>query len=242
MTLSQAVILGRAHRLKEQNGQDVAFTRVSTPGTAVGLVLDGCGSPYRDAAGVHPSENEIGARLLGSFAADFLCRQVSDGADAATAVTDLYPACLRFLRGLAALFPAPEAADRQRFIYTRLLCTLLGFVITPETAVCFWRGDGFVVVNGRLLTLAEDNRPDYLAYDLLRAPTGFRMLSLWPRASLAWLALASDGWQPAHLCQLQQPHTSLRLQRRLRLLARERGSFEDDGAIAIFYNDAGVES
>lgn len=243
--ISTAHIIGRTHRLYQQNRQDVAAGGAPAPGMAFGLALDGCGSKVRDGNGrTHPSQNEVGAQLLGAYAAAWLRQQLSaaDGPRSHDAVcqllTDLHHGCRDYLQQLAALPPWPTPVARTQFIAGHLLTTLVGFVLTPETAVCFWRGDGYLAINDTVLPLDAENRPDYLAYDLLPEDGGngrFHTLTVINRPNLHRLAAATDGWSPPLLHELAPPRPSLALQRWVNAQARVRGNFEDDGAVAVWY-------
>ena len=243
--IAHATIIGRSHRLMQQNCQDFATSGPSAPGTTFGLVLDGCGSKYRDNNGTHPSHNEVGANLLGAYAAAFLNRNlavsgqplaVSNQQFVEDVVSQLYQACVTYLDCLVTLHPFQDENERRRFVATRLLCTMLGFVVTPETAVCFWSGDGYLVINDEIVPLDSENHPDYPAYQLLHGERNgrFNMLTIRSRPELTRLAVTSDGWQSEQLQQLDKPQKSLALHRWMNVQSRQRGSFEDDGAIAIY--------
>jgi len=232
--IQHATINGRSHRITQQNSHDFALSGSVGQGMYYGLVLDGCGSK--------PSHNEVGAKLLGQFAASHLQGALAALTDhspvGVTAVLDtLYPHCLQFLQQTTALFPWQSAAERAAFISTHWLATLLGFVVTPQTAVFFWQGDGYLVHNGHVITLDSSNRPNYLAYHLLEevAPSAdaFQTLVV-ERPSLQWLAVATDGWQPDLLQQLGEPRPGLQLARWINVQARQHGRFEDDGAAAVW--------
>lgn len=239
-------IIGRSHRLMQQNCQDFAIGASLSSTISYGLVLDGCGSKYRDGTGTYPSHNEVGANLLGQYAAAFLSKRLTAVRQSSTidnnqlvndVLVQLYGACATYLDCFVTLHPFPNKHERKRFIATCLLSTLVGFVVTAETAVCFWSGDGYLGINDAVIPLDCNNRPDYLAYQLL--PGGdngrFHLLTIRDRSALNTLAVATDGWQPQHLRALNEPANSLALQRWINIQARERGSFEDDGAIAIYY-------
>jgi len=243
----------------QQNCQDFAVGKVISPNTAFGLVLDGCGSKYRDASGTYPSNNEVGANLFGTYAAAFLSNQLiinnqqstinnqrktKDGILALENIfTRLYKACLTYLDCLLMLHPFQDDFERRRFVATRLLCTLVGFVMTEETAVCFWSGDGYLGINDEIISLDSNNHPDYLAYQVLdgkiyEGSNGrFNTLTIRDRSSLNRLLVATDGWKSTQFAQLNQPQKSLTLQRWMNIQARERGNFEDDGAVAIYYHE-----
>ncbi len=237
--LSHAVVIGRSHRIAQQNCHDFAITGAPAPDTAFGLALDGCGSKFRRRGRAAPSHNEIGANLLGTFAAGFLNEQLemSNEQKVEALLDDLYRSSLEFLANLANAFAFADEAARQAFIATRLLCTLVGFIKTRETAVFFWLGDGHLCCNGRVITLDSGNQPDYLAYRLWGEGMGdgFNLVFAPQPDEIEWLAVATDGWQAAELAQLAQPADSLALQRRVNVLARRRDLFDDDGGTAVWW-------
>ncbi len=253
MQLSQAVINGRSHRLMQKNGQDVAVTGQPATGYAFGLVLDGCGSKQHDSDGTTPSQNEVGANLLGQYAATFIENQlptVKNRHAIYPFLGQLYRACVTYLDCVTTLIPWKIEPDRRRFINSRLLATLIGFVVTPETAVCFWAGDGYLCINDEIISLDSNNRPNYLAYQLLESrendfhaatkTRNFNSLTIHNRPQLERLAVATDGWNNELLTQLSQPRPSLSLQRWINIQARQRKNFDDDGAAAIFYSKGQV--
>lgn len=252
--ISQATINGRSHRLMQQNSHDFAISGSATPGYAFGLVLDGCGSKYADGT---PSHNEVGAKLLGQFAATWIDKQITanskppiaDKESLAEALKHLHQACVTFLQTISQTIPWSRQTDAMRFVSTHLLTTLLGFVITPEAACLFWQGDGYLIHNDNLITLDSNNRPNYLGYCVLanRERGGDEALNaqrstcdsfytrFLDRTTLQWLAVATDGWQTAQLAQLSEPRSSLQLQRWLNVQSREPGKFEDDGSVVVWW-------
>jgi hypothetical protein len=205
-------------------------------------VTDGCGSKYYEKIGengrqVTPSQNEVGAKLLGNFAAHWLADQLEPAAELPLLIERLSLACTHFLGSLLALFPTTNEAGRTRLVATHLLTTVLGFVVTPSAAAFFAAGDGYVCHDGQVVRLDEGNRPRYLAYNLLGEAAVSLQLHLLDRPQLNWLAVATDGWTADCLSELATPRPTLELQRWLNVQARERGRFEDDGAVAAWYRD-----
>jgi hypothetical protein len=242
--LNHATIIGRNHRLWQQNGQDAAASGTLPNGLLFGLALDGCGSKYRPAATgpqpALPSHNETGAHLLKQFAADWLHSYATLQPDLPQTVHDLACACRSFLNCLAVLWPA-ASPQRQQFVATHLLTTIVGFLLSEREgeAILFWAGDGFVCLGDDVLSLDSGNRPNYPAYTVLDPGSPlFRFhncqLSL---SDVPWLAVASDGWDECSLSRLASPRPGLELQRWLNLRARERGAFDDDGAVAVWWRD-----
>ena len=218
----------------QQNCHDFAISGTPTLDCAFGLVLDGCGSKHRDESGSHPSHNEVGAKLLGQYTAVYLTTHLPHHEPDETFFADLYNACTNYLQNILSLLPTADPTTQTRFIATHLLCTLVGFVVRGETAVFFWRGDGYLLHKDEIIHLDNNNQPDYLAYDMQKDNSRFQTQII-PNPSI--LAVATDGWTADLLTQLDTPHTSLALQRWLNIRAKERGNFEDDGAIAIWWRD-----
>ena len=250
--ISHASVIGRAHRLMQHNCQDFAATAAPAPHIAIGLVCDGCGSKFagngRHPTNGHPSYNETGANWLGQFVCDFLCQKLTNLPQPAcpeileTSLAELHLASLTFLHHLVAHFPQET---RRQLIATRLLTTLVGFIRTPETAVFFWQGDGFLVMNGRIHQVDSNNQPNYLAYQLLQpepTQTNFQLAFIPKPKQTNWLAVATDGWSADLLSPLAEPRSSLALQRWLNVQAQQRGQFDDDGAVAVWHADQAASS
>ena len=68
------------------------------------------------------------------------------------------------------------------------------------------------------------------------SPCAFQTRYL-PTAHLQWLAVATDGWNSALLRQLAQPQPDFALQRWVNKQAKQRGNFDDDGAIALWWQE-----
>jgi len=157
----------------QQNCQDAAFCGSPANEYAYILALDGCGSKYRDDSGIYTSHNESGAHLLGSYASTFLHKELAaKPADIDTLVKKLYAAGITYLDGLTTLHPFETIAEQQRFIATHLLTTLVGFVVTPQTAVFFPRTCPWLI----LMTV---NRQFAFRLIPLRPPT-HSPLTHWP--------------------------------------------------------------
>lgn len=237
MITNHASLIGRSHRLWQQNGHDFAISGAPAPDCAFGLVLDGCGSKYYTDSAVFPAHNEVGAKLLGKFLAAALSRALA-GETAVkpdTLLALLHQQSLDFLAGLVTLFPGDDPVLRRQLIMTHLLCTVVGFVKAPDTAVFFWRGDGFLVVDGAITCLDSGNQPDYLAYDLLGEGANGRFQTQSVPANAQWLATATDGWTETLLPDCAPPRPDFALQRWLNQQGQQRSQFDDDGAIAIWW-------
>lgn len=249
--LAQATIIGRNHRLMNQNCQDFAITGSPKPGYEYGIVLDGCGSKFRETAAAnhitkaitHPSQNEVGARIIGQFASQWLEKHLLGQKSLTSLASKLQAATERFFEEFLESMDCTKPLERFRFTHTNLLATIVGFATTPTEGCFFWAGDGYLGQNGQISPLDYDNHPPYLAYNTLkderRNIDRIRLEScLFPMTNeTTWLAVATDGWQPEQLSQLERPQSSLALQRWVNVQARQRGRFEDDGAIALWVRD-----
>ena len=231
--LATASIVGRAHRLRQQNCHDFAQTCTTENGHQIGLVLDGCGSKFKDVAGTHVSQNEVGAKLLGAFVIRYLAEQLTDTTPMQT-IENLYDAAHNFLTNLLDLYAFDEPSKRQ-FVYTNLLCTMVGFVMKEDTAVFFWRGDGWLIHNDTLTDLNANNHPDYLAYDLFNERKGLHTKTV-TLPEIHRIGVATDGWDESLLTELTPQKNEIMLQRWVNVQAKQAPNFEDDAAIAIYWN------
>ena len=233
--LASATIIGRAHRLRQQNSHDFATTHTTQNETTLGLVLDGCGSKFKNGKQLYPSQNEVGAKLLGTFAMRYLAAELNKGEDISATIDSLYPAALSFLHDIIDLYSFAEL-EKQQFVYTNLLCTMVGFVMREDTAVFFWRGDGWLIHNDSVIDLDSNNHPDYLAYDLLHEPKGLQTKSI-PSSELKRIGVATDGWSEQLLNELTPQKNDVLLQRWVNSQAKHAPNFEDDASIAIYWNE-----
>ncbi len=234
--LFATTIIGRHHRLKQQNCHDFATTYRCANGHKIGLVLDGCGSKFTDQSGIYYSQNEIGAKLLGKFATRFLAQQLAQHTDIQVAIEHLYKATLSFLSRLLDLYEMKQQAEIKRFLYTHFLCTMLGFVMIGDTAVFFWRGDGWLIYNDTMHELKANNQPDYLAYDLLSEAKGVPTKTV-KSSKHKQIGVATDGWSNTLLTELVPQKNEILLQRWMNVHAQQTAHFEDDASIAIYWND-----
>jgi hypothetical protein len=251
--LAQAVVIGRNHRLMNQNCQDFAVTGAPEPGYAYGIVLDGCGGKYREKSesygrpSTYPSQNEVGARILGQFMAQWFENNLGQPSLVCLA-KKLGLTVELFIRDFMVIMGHRHPEEQRRFAHTNLLATIVGFAVTPTEGCFFWAGDGYLKLREEITPLDFNNQPPYLAYTALmngdksngQFNNGRSKIESWvfPMTDdVTSLAVATDGWQPNQLAQVERPHDSLSLQRWVNVEARQRGRFEDDGAIVLWVND-----
>lgn len=145
--------IGREHRLVPKNNQD-SWSIWRFDDMTIAVVADGCGSGNHSEVGA-----KIGVSLLGR-----LLRQeyVASGAIRWQRVQQ------RMVSQLDVL--AQSMSENCRSVVENyLLFTLLGVVIDEQSATFFALGDGYVVVNGEVISLGPfaGNMPPYLGYALL---------------------------------------------------------------------------
>jgi len=155
-------VAGRDHRHALTNCQD-AYAIATSKNVVAGVVADGCTS------GEH---SEVGAKIGARIAVDQLLRVFQAeptllSADPAV----LTGALARVRRGI--LTRIASIADAMGGSYSKtvsdyFLFTLVGVVATEWRTVTFVAGDGVIAPNERVVEiLSENNKPSYIAYDLV---------------------------------------------------------------------------
>jgi hypothetical protein len=234
-----AAVSGARHVRIARNGQDAAASWVGDGAAAI-AVCDGC------SAG---TSSEVGARLGAQLVVGALAARLSRGERPSALWSGVRTQVAATLGQLAAAMPGdPETAIRDHFLFTVVAAAVAG----DEVSV--WAiGDGGYALGGhwRLLGPFADNRPPYLAYDLIgAAPAAYLAVA---DASAGSVTVATDGAtelradELAALCDPEALAHPDGLRRRLHVLARgsERIDWEarrvvraparlqDDGAIAV---------
>ncbi|HEY1551112.1 MAG TPA: protein phosphatase 2C domain-containing protein [Kofleriaceae bacterium] len=178
LELATAAVTGARHLRAARNGQDAAASERCAAGAVV-VVCDGC------SGGV---SSEVGARLGARFAARAVAARLSAGERVADAA--LWSGVRQQL--VAAI--AGIAGDDPQLLEDCCLFTLVIGAVDREHAAVWAIGDGAYALGEttRVLGPFADNRPPYLAYDLLgdRAEPAFEVV---PASSIASLAIATDG-------------------------------------------------
>lgn len=178
-----------------KNNQD-AFLFRSAPGFIAGVVCDGCGSA---------EHSEFGSTLGTSLVINSLERMLSLGIDLSDQenvkrVLDHLTSSLVGDLNRVTNVVASEGRARRLFVTSHLLFTVVGFVITPETAFAFSFGDGVVAVNGEASVIPPfpDNMPPYPGYlvesfDIRPELLQFELRAHVPTSSLNSIMVGTDG-------------------------------------------------
>lgn len=214
--LAAGVLQGRDHASAQKNRQDACAS--AEVGDAVfGFVSDGCGQG---------AASEVGAHLTVALARSAAMRALSEELPLDDLPNTIAAAVLG---GLDDVARHVRQGERDAFVRSHLLATLVGFVVRGEEGVVFAAGDGLIAIDDEVVTLEEDNRPHYLAYGL---SSGTARLGFVRRVHRpAWVAVASDGLTHAGLAALAKS-AGRNLTRHLVLLQRA-GALADDGAVVL---------
>ncbi|HEY1818126.1 MAG TPA: protein phosphatase 2C domain-containing protein [Kofleriaceae bacterium] len=173
--LATGVVTGAAHRRLGRNGQDAAASWRGSSAAAV-VVCDGC------SGGI---SSEVGAVLGARLAIRALASRLDAGASPAD------PSLWAGLRAeLAGAIHALAGAD-VRAVADCFLFTIVAGAVDREHAAVWAIGDGAYAIGGmtRRLGPFAENRPPYLAYDLIGEPSR----AAFETAAPATLVVATDG-------------------------------------------------
>jgi serine/threonine protein phosphatase PrpC len=150
--LTEALVAGEAHRGLWRNNQD-ALKVIRERDFIAGVVCDGCGSS---------PESEVGARITARYTANFCRKNFPRGAFSESMLREgIYELYRMMAREIA-----PD--DTAHFIEETLMCTIVGFLITPALTTVFSSGDGVWCVNYEWKEIDQNNHPEFLAYKLSR--------------------------------------------------------------------------
>ena len=204
-----AAVTGARHLATARNGQDAAAAWAGERAAAV-VVCDGCSSG---------DSSEVGARLGASLVVRALATRLEAGELPSCPATW---AAVRadVVRALAELVERMPG-DRAVAIHDHFLFTIVAAAATRDGAAVWALGDGAYSIGGatRVLGPFDDNRPPYLAYDLLGDPQPACLAA----TSSTEIVIATDGAAELDLAPFAAPrfveHPDA-LRRQLAVLAR----------------------
>lgn len=174
-------IIGSSHQKLLYNNQD-AFDFYQDKNIIVGVVADGCGSG---------TNSEVGARLGVNFIVNFCKNNFGKhkGGNTLFEVEKLKDALLNYLENIVR---NQQTTEELEFIENYLFFTLFGFVITPKQTHIFHSGDGMYILNEQKVVIEQDNRPKYVAKNLISKNIEIETTSI-STPALNRLMVATDG-------------------------------------------------
>jgi hypothetical protein len=236
-SLKAGSVPGRDHLSRQVNCQDkYRWASFEQDGKLyqAGIVCDGCGSA---------EQSEVGAALLAEFGVAEIERLLGQGCSLADLPEKLYRANLGFLAEISRLVAGKKESSSRATAFTGryLLATILGFIVSEEQTLIFAAGDGLIIVNDRLENRDEANRPDYLAYGLLKpdelsspAPLRRRFdFKLLPTDGIERLAVWTDGFDPALTPEIWNLNGPRGLQRKLNIWSKRKLLTDDTTGITL---------
>jgi hypothetical protein len=220
-------VVGAHHRAAGRNNQDAYAWSASDAGV-VAVVCDGCGSGAHSELGAR-----LGATLLSRIGVSLCGRGLAPEELLAHATQRLLFRLRLFARELGDV--AAEAVNDH------LLFTIVGLLVDGARATTFSLGDGVVLAGGERTVLGPfaGNAPPYLGHALLGQRRALVVHATGPLASMAPLALGSDGAAdlPVPLSALTSDARVFsnrdHLRRRLTVLGRAPGALSDDTTLVV---------
>lgn len=236
-TVRAGSVTGSEHLLRTANNQDkFRYNQFVINGRqyAVGIVCDGCSE------GQH---SEVGAALLAEFLSRRAENLLSEGFQLVEVPDLLYHWALQFLKSLSGWILGMDYSQNNLtgFAKDYLLATVVGFIVGDDQTVVFSAGDGLILVNDHASVLNQDNRPAYLAYDILnpahltenRTRNGFET-QIYDTEAIERLAIWTDGFDPVLAHDLTELAAHPRaLQRKLNVWSSQKRFHDDTTGILL---------
>lgn len=231
--MRSAQIIGRSHLLMGRNSQD-AFAKgkitLDKERILFGIVCDGCGEG---------KDSEVGAKL----AATFIGLQIEELVKANVALTKipeiLHKRTIGFLKMILGGLSFELPQTRIEFIKNNLLFTIIGFIYSDNETLIFALGDGVIIVDDTVWIRDEQNRPNYIGYNLVSRenlipeasllPKGFDAVNL-KSESFTRLAIATDALleEPDFIPELWGYEKEIGLQKKVNVWSLVNHKFKDD--------------
>jgi hypothetical protein len=191
-----------------RNNQDAVFGYVDED-VAISIICDGC----------HGGKNsEVIARLSAPFLVRKASALLKNGFEIQDLPEQLFDCYLDYLIGLVEAQSFVELEEVKDFIYSDLMCTIIGVISYKGQILLFNCGDGSYYLNNAIFLVRSSikERPTYAAYNLLRffgiipmdateiiddegvstkIPFGFETVTL-KESDVSLVGIASDGLNP----------------------------------------------
>lgn len=199
-SITSGVKLGHSHAYRGVNCQDAAVI-AATPRAVVGVGCDGCGE------GEH---SEMGALALSNYAVretlmylDCYDNQALTSRDWVILMEQLFHTIVGYIKAAVVTSgPGRSPVEVAEFIKHYWLATIMGVIVLEDNCVIFSCGDGVYAFDDEIVSIDQDNRPNYIAYNALQTPgdfgvteenipTGFMFMEL---KNASRVMVASDGF------------------------------------------------
>ncbi|MFN0202919.1 MAG: protein phosphatase 2C domain-containing protein [Bacteroidia bacterium] len=184
-----ASMIGKTHRQLLYNNQDAYFL-FQNEEILVAVVCDGCGSAHHSEVGA-----QLSAQFVGNYCKKHFSQQPFHLEQLQTALEKYW---LQLLN---------NQEEKEEFVHSYLLTTIIGIVIQEENTYVFTAGDGIFAINENWWVLNQQNRPEYLAMNLIddakRAFSSYQYRT----ETIEQFLIATDG-----LNYLQDEHRELLLE------------------------------
>jgi hypothetical protein len=200
-------VAGRDHRKGVPKNRQDDFCILRTPQAIVIVVSDGCGS-----GGLASTDNHtVTAKGSSEVGASIAVRLLATGLERALTINGRLTAevLVRVQRDVEAqirVLAINMGQSLSEVVDRYFLFTLLGAVITENSAYFFGLGDGVLIVNGKqvthpAITASADNEPIYLGYALTGSKLtdndpsklNLQIIKEIPAVELEHFLLGSDG-------------------------------------------------
>ncbi len=173
---ANASAIGSSHHKLYYNNQD-SCNFYEDKFCIIGVVADGCGSG---------SNSEVGARLGVDFVVNFCKKHFQTNP---FNVKLLENALIEYLRNIV---KNQQTIEEEDFIANYLYFTLFGFIIQPHQTFIFHSGDGLYLLNDKEVVIEQNNRPRYIAKNLVSGQTSIETECI-ETNNLQRLLVATDG-------------------------------------------------
>jgi serine/threonine protein phosphatase PrpC len=174
--IATASVIGSSHRKLFYNNQD-AYEYYQDKNIIIGVVADGCGSG---------SNSEVGARLGVNFVVNFCKKHFQNSPFDAEILKN------GLVDHLKILIKNQQTDEELDFIENYLFFTLFGFVIQADQTYIFHSGDGMYQLNEKVVLIEQDNRPNYIAKNLISGKAKIEVEMI-ETDKLERLLVATDG-------------------------------------------------
>ncbi len=213
--------IGSSHQKLFYNNQD-AYSFYQDKNLICGVVADGCGSG---------TNSEVGAALGVNFVVNF-CKHHFTKKD--FDADELSQAIVNYLRNIV---QNQQTDEELEFIENYLFFTLFGFVMSPQKTYIFHSGDGVYILNDQKVVVEQNNRPQYIAKNLISGKTNIETTHI-ETSKLNRLLIATDGL--LHLDDKLENGEQIGNLSKIEDLFEQNTYFDDEVALPKFMIDLAI--